>query len=392
MSRRLVGWEALGVALLRVLLVPIAALIRVSDPRPWSEQADWILLGAVGYAVVVLGLALRASSVPPGGWRPYAVLDMLFVGLLAWQSGGAFSEMRAVLAALPFVVAFVGRPRSTAAFAVLSVGVYLAAAEAPAGTPDSAYVAAEGLLIAWCGGLAILLNVVITRARDQALALAAERQHLVEDTQGAIERERQLLAYRLHDDAIQSLQAARLQLDRAGRGDPAALDGAREAITDALEQLRDTVADLRPADVERVGLSNALHQTALRLLDQAQGVTPQVEIDVTPDVEGIDDELWFALARELLANAVAHSHARHITLTLARIDDHISLAVDDDGHGMQPGRRRQARREGHIGLASCAERAAAHGGTFDISSQPGRGTNVAATLPIRLTASSGNRS
>lgn len=368
-------------ALLRLLLVPIVFLIERSDPQAWSPQAAVILLAAGLYAALAVALTSRSSPVPRGGWRPYAVADLTFLGLLAWQSGGAFSEVRAVLAALPFVVAFVGRPRSTGILAALGVMVYIVAAEAPAGAPDRGYVASEALLLAWGGTLAVLLSLVITRGRDQVLSLAAERQRLLSDTQSATDRERQQLAYRLHDNAIQSLQAARLQLSRLERGHQAAIAGARAAIADAVDELRATVADLRPADVERVGLSNALHQTALRLLEDADPA-PQLDIAVAPETEGIEDELCFAIARELLTNAIAHSHASHITLTLTRGDRHITLEVDDDGDGIEPDRRRQARREGHIGLAACTERAASHGGTLDLASHPDRGTTVTVTLPI----------
>jgi two-component system NarL family sensor kinase len=389
-SDRLRGREALGVAVLRVALVPVVLFIGSNDPRPWSDQAHWTLLGAGVYAVAALALTARSSSTPPGGWRPYAVIDLIFVGLLAWQSGGAFSEMRPVLSALPFVVAFAGRPRATAAFSALTVAVYLLASQAAAAPADRGYTTSIALLLAWSGGLAVVLSLVITRARAQVLNLAAERQRLVADTQQAIDRERRRLAHRLHDDAIQNLQAARLELNRAERGNPTALTDVRAAITAAVCELRDTVAELRPADVERVGVSNALHQTARRLLDHTDTPTPQIDIDVTPDAEGLDDELWFSLARELLTNAIAHSHAQHIALTLTRHHDHITLLVNDDGQGLQLDRLRQARREGHIGLAGCAERAAAQGGTLDITSHPGRGTTVAITLPITHDATATN--
>lgn len=382
MSDRLVGREALGVAMLRVALIPVVLLIASNDPRPWSDQADWILLGAGVYALAALALTARSSSTPLGGWRAYAVIDLIFVGLLAWQSGGAFSEMRPVLSALPFVVAFAGRPRATAAFSALTVAVYLLASQAPAATPaDRGYTTSIALLLAWSGALAVLLSLVITRARTQVLSLAAQRQRLVADTQQAIDRERQRLAHRLHDDAIQNLHAARLELNRAERGNPTALADVRAAIADTVAELRDTVAELRPADVERVGLSNALHQTALRLLDHTDTPTPQIAIDVTPNAEGPNDELWFSLARELLTNAITHSHAQHIALTLTHHHNHTTLLVNDDGQGLQPNRLRQARHEGHIGLPSCTERAAAQGGTLDITSHPDRGTTITITLP-----------
>jgi two-component system NarL family sensor kinase len=370
------------VALLRLLLVPIVFSIERSDPRAWSVEAEMILLAAGIYAIVAMVATYRSPVAPPGGWRPWVMADLLFLGLLAWQSGGAFSELRAVLATLPFVAALVARPRSTLWLAGLVVAVYVIAAEAPAGAPQRGYVASEALLLGWGGSLAVLLSLVITSGRDQALELATERRRLLDDTQSATERERRRLAYQLHDNAIQSLHAARLQLSRAERGSETGHAGARAAIDDAVRELRAAVADLRPADVERVGLSNALHQTALRLLEDVEASPPQVDIAVEPEIEGVADELWFAIAREILTNAVMHSHGEHITLTLTREGQRMRLEVDDDGKGIAPGRRRDARREGHIGLAACAERAASHGGTFDIVTDTGRGTTVVVTLPV----------
>jgi signal transduction histidine kinase len=57
------------------------------------------------------------------------------------------------------------------------------------------------------------------------------------------------------------------------------------------------------------------------------------------------------------------------------------LEVEDDGRGIAPGRPERVVRDGHIGLASWAERVAAMGGTFAIESEPGEGALVRATLP-----------
>lgn len=391
MTQRSRGQGALGVALLRLLLVPIVFSIERSDPRAWSPEAETILLAAGVYAVVALVATYRSPVGPPGGWRPWVTADLLFLGLLAWQSGGAFSELRAVLATMPFVAAFVARPRSTLSLAALVVAVYVIASEAPAGAPQRGYVASEALLLGWGGGLAVLLSLVITSGRDQVLELATERRRLLDDTHSATERERQRLAYRLHHNAIQSLHAARLQLSRAERGDETARAGARAAIDDAVQELRSAVADLRPADVERVGLSNALRQIALRLLENVEALPPQIDIAVAPEVEGVADELWFVIAREILTNAVLHSHGEHIALTLTREGERMRLEVDDDGDCIAPGRRKDARREGHIGLAACEERANSRGGTFDMVTNTGRGTTVVVTLPVDQGSSESSR-
>jgi two-component system NarL family sensor kinase len=63
------------------------------------------------------------------------------------------------------------------------------------------------------------------------------------------------------------------------------------------------------------------------------------------------------------------------------VDGELVLQVDDDGRGIAPYDVATALARGHIGLASCAERAEALDGTFRISGEPGRGTTVRITLP-----------
>ena len=94
-------------------------------------------------------------------------------------------------------------------------------------------------------------------------------------------------------------------------------------------------------------------------------------------------QLLLSLARELLANAARHSRARTVSVRLASDGDAVVLRVADDGRGFAPERRSQALAEGHIGIATSAERAIAAGGTFDAASAPGAGTTITASLPRR---------
>jgi len=63
------------------------------------------------------------------------------------------------------------------------------------------------------------------------------------------------------------------------------------------------------------------------------------------------------------------------------VDDGVELLVADDGRGFDPARREVAVREGHIGLASTAERVEALGGRFELDTAVGRGTRTRIVLP-----------
>jgi two-component system NarL family sensor kinase len=131
--------------------------------------------------------------------------------------------------------------------------------------------------------------------------------------------------------------------------------------------------------LETAGLQTALAAVA------AQGVLPDAAravVTVAPDAAGVDDELLFSLGRELLTNVARHAGARHVELTVERAGESLVLRCRDDGRGMAPERRGAALAGGHLGLAACTERVEAVGGTLELLSEVGAGTEVRATVPV----------
>jgi two-component system NarL family sensor kinase len=92
--------------------------------------------------------------------------------------------------------------------------------------------------------------------------------------------------------------------------------------------------------------------------------------------------LLYGLARELVTNVARHASASSLQVDIARVADEIHLSVRDDGVGCTPDRRRQALREGHLGLASWTERVRALGGDLYMEPASGEGTQVLARIPV----------
>src|SRR5204863_136523 len=82
--------------------------------------------------------------------------------------------------------------------------------------------------------------------------------------------------------------------------------------------------------------------------------------------------------RSLVTQALA---AEHVELTVERAGDRIELRCRDDGRGIDPEARAAALGDGHLGLAACTERVEALGGSLEILSVPGGGTEVRASIP-----------
>jgi len=212
------------------------------------------------------------------------------------------------------------------------------------------------------------------------LAAVADVLALSIDRAGIEWRTRAEIAQLLHDEALQSMLAARQYLaspagekPRAERAIPA-----REAVQRAIRELRAVVGDVHPIVADHIPLPAAI-AAAVEEPARRAGVETTLEIELD-DGEGWAS-LLLSLTRELVANVAEHAGARHLTVSLRRAGGRIVLEVADDGSGMAPERVEEALAEGHIGLASAASRVTAAGGKLTVDSAPGAGTCVSVELP-----------
>ena len=149
-------------------------------------------------------------------------------------------------------------------------------------------------------------------------------------------------------------------------------------LRDVVARLRAVMVALHPTVLAYGGLDAALRAVAAQ---QSAAGGFEVEVDVDPAAIGQRDELLLSVARELLTNAARHARASRVELTLRCVPEGVVLEVADDGAGVPPGREREALAEGHIGLATSAERVAAVGGRLALEPLPGGGTCARAELP-----------
>ena len=217
----------------------------------------------------------------------------------------------------------------------------------------------------------------LRRRLAEAEAELEDRSQFVAQVMEAEDRARLRIAELIHDDALQSLLAANQDLIEAAPGREQ-VTRAHEVVSGTIAQLREAMVALHPVTLSQGGLEQALSAIARQAERQSAGLA--VTVDLDPTAVGRNDELVLAISRELLSNVARHSHANTATVGVHAEDGAIELSVADDGEGMVKTRRREALAEGHIGLASVAQRIEANGGEFQLKATAGSGTKVVARL------------
>ena len=222
-------------------------------------------------------------------------------------------------------------------------------------------------------------------AAQQALrAVAEERRRLLDRLVTAQEDERARIADGVHEDQVQVITAADLQLGvlarLAGAGRPDLSEDvafAQRAVSGAAERLRALLFDLEPPE-EGVDLADALQSVAAYLLS-GDGVTWRVTSDSDERLSGGHRVTVYRIAKEALSNAARHAGADRVEVTLADVDGGVLTTVVDNGVGMAEVPERSP--AGHRGVTSMRDWAAVSGGWFAMESAEGEGTAVRFWLP-----------
>lgn len=214
--------------------------------------------------------------------------------------------------------------------------------------------------------------------------LLSQRNRLA-DLLRAQERERQLIAYEIHDGPAQHLAAAAMQLnvcqemlDKDRSIVEQTLTEGRTLLSQALLEIRRLIAGLRPPQLDDSGVI-----VAIQTLIEESSETPQIEFkhDVRfKRLDSLAENSLFRIVQESLTNATRYSQSETVTVSLTQTNSHIRLDIQDQGIGFQPSQVPNDR----FGLNGIRERAVVLGGHTVIRSSPGFGTRITVELPSSL--------
>jgi len=204
----------------------------------------------------------------------------------------------------------------------------------------------------------------------------------------AQEAERQRLSRQMHDGPAQALSnlileteiAMRLfDIDKAKAYEE--LNILKNSATEAFQQVRDFIFELRPMMLDDLGLVPTIKKYTSAIKEQT-GI--ELKLDVTGSdhrLESYLEVMVFRAIQELLGNAISHSQANRIDLQIHIDGEEVRVSVADDGFGFDP---QTLEENTGMGLKVIKERVEMVGGAFAINSQVGGGTQVVFQVPASL--------
>ncbi len=209
-----------------------------------------------------------------------------------------------------------------------------------------------------------------TTARAELIASRARIVAAGDEARRRIERD-------LHDGAQQRLLALGLDLQRVRsgvaedqRGTLAGLAQVERDLELVLEEVREISRGLHPASLARLGLGRSL-----RMLARRSPVPVEIDIDVVERLPEALEIATYYVVSEALTNAIKHSRASAISVTVKSDQTGLRAILSDDGVG-------GAQVGAGSGLLGLSDRVEALGGRFNLESPRGGGTRISIDLPI----------
>lgn len=214
-----------------------------------------------------------------------------------------------------------------------------------------------------------------------------ELRQLTEKLFQSQEEDRRRIARELHDEAGQSLTAIKLGLDRleerhAGNDNhlKSEIDEIRKMLKRTSSEIRHISYHLHPTLLVDLGL-----EPALKLYFKE--IETHSNLDVEFNMVGFDHRLdtdmetiFYRFSQEALTNTLKHSGAENFRLSIIKSYPQIIFLAEDDGVGFDTQIVGKDKRS--LGLLGMRERASHVGGTFQLRSQPGKGTRIRIQIPF----------
>jgi signal transduction histidine kinase len=230
-----------------------------------------------------------------------------------------------------------------------------------------------------------IVTGLVARQREQNEKLRQAYRQLASyattTEQLTLSRERNRLARELHDTLAHTLSAVAVQLEAVSSLWSGDRNRAHELLQQSLKltrsglsETRRAIQSLRAAPVEEMGLVMAISNLARSFAERYQLVLNLQIPDQIGSWEPETENSFYRIAEEALRNVAQHAGARNLWVTLKESQGELSFSIRDNGRGFDP--NQVLSEEARFGLQGMRERAIAIGASFELESEPGKGTTI----------------
>jgi signal transduction histidine kinase len=227
------------------------------------------------------------------------------------------------------------------------------------------------------------LKLDVTSERLEQAAVA--RRQLLGNIASGGDEARRRFASALHDDSLQLLTAAELQLARARTEADQVKQGAQlDELKDTLKKVEDSLRRLltnvssKATDLP-LGLDEAV-RTRLESVRTHMGIEADIDLRLPKHIPDPVAAVVFKNISEALTNVEKHAHATRVSVSAHAADGGIRVVIADDGKGFVVAETMYV--PGHLGLVAIRERSQLAGGRCRIESEPGAGARVEFWVPL----------
>jgi len=228
--------------------------------------------------------------------------------------------------------------------------------------------------------ISLCRDITDRKRHEQAIRLLSRR--LI----SAQEEERTRIARELHDDIIQRIALLAMELTNWSKQVPESavdvlnrIDNAKKSLWEMSMDVQALSHRLYSSKLEILGLVSAASSFCMELSEKQDVQVEFFHANIPRDIPSSISLCLFRVLQQALQNAVKHSGSPIVKVELRGRPDEIQLTVSDSGIGFDP---EEAINSNGIGLISMQERLELVNGQFTITSAPGEGTKIYASVPL----------
>ncbi len=216
------------------------------------------------------------------------------------------------------------------------------------------------------------------------------RTRLMRNLISSEEERRKRIARDLHDETSQAITSMLVGLQAIAESqpmDPAALTEKLNALQNTakttLEEIHRVIYELRPSLIDDLGLIPAVKWYAESRLEKA-GIRLYLETSGQEERLGPEIEITiYRIMQEAVTNVIKYSGAEVCNIVLDFKDNAVAVRIEDDGRGFEPDDILSSGATGqHFGILGMKERVELLGGTMNVRSEPGKGTELDIIIPL----------